>query len=207
MSKDNKIRSPINPDLSKGDRIKLISMWDESSLSLGNGGYVTSKHKVFGVVQYSIKWDNGSSLQLLSDSDHWMFEDDYNEKFNKKINESLGHKEVTDRLTSFQEFDMRYLFSYLLKVRESGIVNMMGASDYLWLGSDRIQHEFIYKNIPDEKSFNEVIEMADRSQSEMVQGIMRVLEKEGKEMDVTTMNRYLKRYSKDILLNYMYVMS
>ena len=66
--------------------------------------------------------------------------------------------------------------------------------------------EFIYKNIPDEKSFNEVIEMADRSQSEMIQGVMRVLEKEGKEMDDNTINRYLKKYSKDILLNYMYIM-
>ena len=101
---------------------------------------------------------------------------------------------------------MKYLFSYLLKVRESGIVNMMAATDYLWLGSDRIQHEFKYKNISDEDLFDEVIEMADMSQSEMIQGVMRVLEKEGKEMDDNTINRYLKKYSKDILLNYMYIM-
>jgi|TARA_B110000908_G_scaffold110321_1_gene129347 hypothetical protein len=206
MPKDNKISSPINPDLNKGDRVKLISMSDETSLSLGDGGTVTSKTKVFGIEQYGIKWDNGSLLGLLSDADHWMLEDDYNKKFNKKINESLGHREATNRLTSFKEFNMKYLFSYLLKVRESGIVNMMAATDYLWLGSDRIQHEFKYKNISDEDSFDEVIEMADMSQSEMIQGVMRVLEKEGKEMDDNTINRYLKKYSKDILLNYMYIM-
>lgn len=205
MSKNDKIKSSMNPDLKNGDRVKLISMWNETSLSLGDTGTVISKSKVFGVEQYGVKWDNGSTLSLLSDSDHWMSEVGYGDKFNKSINENI-HKDVTNRLTSFQEFNMKLLFDYLLKLRESGIVNMMGASEYLWLGSDRIQHEFKYKNIPDEDSFDEVIEMSDRAQSEMIQGVMRVLKKEGKEMEDKTINRYLKKYSNDILLNYMYIM-
>lgn len=196
----------INPELKKGDRIKLISMGGETSLSFGDGGAVKSKVNVFGIPQYGIDWDNGSTLQLLSDSDHWMFEDDYDEKFNKKINENI-HSDILNNPESFTEFNMRFLHNYLKKVRESSVVNMFESQPLLYMGSDRIAHEFKYKDIKNEDEFNEVLEMADESQSEMIQGVMKVLEKEGKEPDLNNINRYLKRYSKDILMNYIYIMS
>lgn len=196
----------INPELKKGDRIKLISMGDETSLSFGDGGTVKSKVNVFGIPQYGIDWDNGSTLQLLSDSDHWMFEDDYDEKFNKKINENI-HSDILKSPESFTEFNMRFLYNYLKKVRESSVVNMLGSQPLLYMGSDRMAHEFKYKDVKNEEEFNEVLEMADEAQSEMIQGVMKVLEKEGKEPDLNNINRYLKIYSKDILMNYIYIMS
>jgi hypothetical protein len=196
----------INPELKKGDRIKLISMGDETSLSFGDGGTVKSKVNVFGIPQYGVDWDNGSSLQLLSDTDHWMFEDDYDEKFSKKINENI-HSDILSNSESFTEFNMRFLYNYLKKVRESSVVNMFESPPLLYLGSDRIAHEFKYKDVKHEEEFNEVLEMADEAQSEMIQGVMKVLEKEGKEPDLSNINRYLKRYSKDILMNYIYIMS
>jgi hypothetical protein len=45
--------------------------------------------------------------------------------------------------------------------------------------------------------------MADQAQSEMVQGVMKVLENEGKEVSLENVNRNLKRYASKVLQNYM----
>jgi len=46
-------KNKINPELKSGDRVSLILMSDETSLSLGDVGTVTSKQKVFGVFEYN----------------------------------------------------------------------------------------------------------------------------------------------------------
>jgi hypothetical protein len=80
---------------------------------------------------------------------------------------------------------------------------MFAAADYLWLGRERIEHEFKYKDIHNEDAFEQVLEMADQAQSEMVQGVMKVLENEGKEVSLENVNRNLKRYASKVLQNYM----
>lgn len=201
-------KNKINPELKSGDRVSLILMSDETSLSLGDVGTVISKQKVFGVTQYGIKWDNGSSLSLLSDADYWMLEDEFKEKNNKSLNENDPHKEaIESRGDSFKMFNMKFFMDYLITIRDSGIVNMFGASDLLWLGKDRIEHEFKYKNIPDEEKFDELLEMSDTSQMYMVNGVVTLLQKEGKELTDRNINNYLKRYSSQILQNYIYILS
>jgi hypothetical protein len=98
---------------------------------------------------------------------------------------------------------MKFLHEYLKKVRESGIVNMFGASPYLYLGKDRIEHEFKYQEVVNEEEFEEVLEMANLAQSEMIRGVMNVLDHEGKEHDLKLINRYIQRYATKVLENYM----
>ena len=95
-------KNKINPELKSGDRVSLILMSDETSLSLGDVGTVISKQKVFGVTQYGIKWDNGSSLSLLSDADYWMLEDEFKEKNNKSLNEDDIHTRNDGRWSAAQ---------------------------------------------------------------------------------------------------------
>ena len=201
-------KNKINPELKSGDRVSLILMSDETSLSLGDVGTVTSKQKVFGVPQYGIKWDNGSSLSLLSDADYWMLEDDFKEKNDKSLNEDNIHRDaIENRGESFRMFNMKFFMDYLITIRDSGIVNMYGASDLLWLGKNRIEHEFKYKHIPDEEKFDELLEMADTSQMYMINGVISILQKEEKELTDRNINNYLKRYSSQILQNYIYILS
>jgi hypothetical protein len=98
---------------------------------------------------------------------------------------------------------MKFLQKYLLAVRESSIVNMFDAADYLWLGRERIEHEFKYKDIHNEDAFEKVLEMADQAKSEMIIGVMNVLENEGKEDSLENVNRNIKRYAFKVLQNYM----
>ena len=64
----------MNPKLKVGDRVCLLYMSGEIKMNPGECGVVKSVDNVFGDIQYGVKWDNGSNLALLSDTDAWKFE-------------------------------------------------------------------------------------------------------------------------------------
>lgn len=194
----------LNPKLEPGDNVVLMYMSDES-LSPGLHGVVTRVVEVFGVVQYEMKWENGSTLSLLSDVDAWMKADDYERRQKKKVNESLDT--LTSNLDAFKNFDMGFLVKYLMVLRESGIVNMFGASPYLWMGKDRIENNHRYDDLEDNEKYQELLEMADKAQHKMIKGVVKILESENKDVDVSSINRYLDKYSKKIWDVYVYRMS
>jgi hypothetical protein len=198
----------INPELNPGDRVVVLHMEDEfSAVPIGTAGTVKSHSKVFGDDQYNVNWDNGSSLALISSVDIWDTEESMIAKrtIKKKVVEGEYEKNLNllKNIDVFKNFNMKFLQKYLLAVRESSIVNMFDAADYLWLGRERIEHEFKYKDIHNEDAFEKVLEMADQAKSEMIIGVMNVLENEGKEDSLENVNRNIKRYAFKVLQNYM----
>jgi len=103
----------------------------------------------------------------------------------------------------FKYFNAQFLRKYLLTLRDSGITNMFAASPYLYIGRERLEHEFKYKDIPNEEKFDELLGMADQAQSEMVHGIIKYLEANGKEATLEQINRELRRFSQAVVQNYM----
>jgi len=190
----------MNPELKKGDRITLLYMRDESSMFPGDSGTVTSVDVIFGDKQYGVNWDSGSKLALLADTDAWKFE-------KKQIKEDELEKMnvLYNNIDVFRFFKMGFLYKYLLLVRKASIVNMFGAGDYLWMGRERIKHEFKYKDIPNEEAFDEMLDMADQAQAEMINGVIDYLESEGIEEDMSSINKYLKRFATKIVQNYMHI--
>ena len=67
-----------------------------------------------------------------------------------------------------------------------------------------MEHMFAYQDIESEIC-DEVLEMANMAQHEMVSGVIKVLENEGKEVELSKINRYLQRYSQKVLENYMHL--
>ena len=189
----------INPKLKKGDRIILLHMSEENSVPDGTHGTVYSVDKVFGDVQYGVEWDNGSKLGLLSDTDMWDKEERF--KIKKKITEDRD-KFIMDNIDLFKYFNIKFLKKYLLMVRASGITNMYGAGPYLYMGSDRIKHEFKYKDVPNEDAFEEMLEHSDQAQAEMINGVINYLNDKGIEEDMSSINRYLQRLSTKIIQTY-----
>jgi hypothetical protein len=189
----------INPKLKKGDRIILLHMSDESSVPDGTHGTVTSVSKVYGDVQYGVDWDNGSKLGLLSDTDAWDKEERF--KVKKRITEDRD-KFIMDNIDLFKYFNIKFLKKYLLMVRASGIINMYGAGPYLYMGSDRIKHEFKYKDVPNEEAFEEMLEHSDQAQAEMINGVINYLNDKGIEEDMSSINKYLQRLSTKIIQTY-----
>jgi len=329
----------INPKLKRGDRVVILHMDDDiSPIPMGTAGTVTGHSVVFGDDQYSVRWDNGSNLSIISSVDIWDFEDNVNQK-KKKINEitssssggkyrvpivlaaqgweveqmgaftipvskymnadlaydsydrkmertkkQISREESFERKKSkmakkmfsqndgdgnpingyspegatepgtpkqikkganlpkskykeviknypeeeklmkkkrmvedeidkfknlisnpevFKHFNIPFLRRYLIAVRDSGIVNMFESSPFLYLGRERIEHEFKYKRIPDEDKFEDVLNMADQSQAEMINGVIKYLEATNKEPDLNNINRYLQRFANTVVQKYM----
>ena len=189
----------INPELKKGDRIILLHMSGESSVPDGTHGTVYSVDKVFGDIQYGVEWDNGSKLALLSDTDMWDKEERF--KVKKRITEDRD-KFIMNNIELFKYFNIKFLKKYLLMVRESSITNMMGASPYLYIGRERIQHEFKYKDIHNEEAFEEVLDHANQAQAEMINGVINYLNDKGIEEDMSSINKYLQRFATKIVQTY-----
>jgi hypothetical protein len=189
----------INPELKKGDRVVLLDMSGESSVPDGTHGTVYSVDRVYGDVQYGVEWDNGSKLALLSDTDMWDKEERF--KVKKKITEDRD-KFIMDNIDLFKYFNIKFLKKYLLMVRDSSITNMFGASPYLYMGRERIQHEFKYKDIHNEEAFEEVLDHANQAQAEMINGVINYLNDKGIEEDMSSINKYLRRFATKIVQTY-----
>jgi hypothetical protein len=213
----------INPKLKEGDRITLIQMPGETDVSYGDRGTVLRVNEAHSFIQYFISWDNGSTLALIEDlgdksstNDKWMYEENFDKIMGKKrIKEDDEskylklHNTMVDNRFVFQRFDTKFLFDYLEKLRKSGVVNMFGINEkitpnqYLYLGSERIAHEHKYNKAKNDEVFDELVEMADEAKNKMIQGAIKVIEKEGKEIDVENVSRVIGQYSKKVLHMWM----
>jgi hypothetical protein len=200
----------INPKLKEGDRVVVLHMDDDiSPIPMGTTGTVLQHSVVFGDDQYVIKWDNGSRLSLIDGIDMWDFEENYKSKRKKKITEMNidSFKKVTsgNNADVFRYFNAKFLRKYLLTLRDSGITNMFGAAPYLYIGRERLEHEFKYKNVPNEEKFDELLDMADQAQAEMINGVIDYLESKGIEENMDNINRYLKKFATMIVQNYIHI--
>jgi hypothetical protein len=191
----------INPKLKPGDRVILISMAGERSIPRGTLGTVIRAYELFGSDQYDVQWDNGSTLSLIGDEDMWSKK----ERKKKTIKEDDRNNFFMKNIDVFKYFNMKFLKKYLLMIRESSITNMLAAAPYLYMGRERIEHEFKYKDIHNEDAFEEVLDHADQAQAEMINGVINYLEEKGIDEDMGNINRYLHRFASKIVQTYTFL--
>lgn len=117
--------------------------------------------------------------------------------------ESEKFKKLIENIDVFKFFKMSFFHKYLITLRDSGITNMWGASPYLYMGKERINHEFKYENIPNEESFDELLDMADESRDEMIRGTLKFLESKDKEIDINNVERYIQKFAQKILQTFI----
>ena len=206
------MKDKINPRLKEGDRIVLIMMPGEDAVSYGDRGTVSKVNHAHSFIQYFVNWDNASTLALIEDigdkstvGDRWMSEEDFDDLMKLKKRKNLGEseeekmKKFMANVEVFRTFDREFLFKFLEKLRESGIVNMYAAAPYLYMGGGRIYGENHYNENKDEEAFDELVEMADEAKDKMIQGAIKILEKEGKEITVEKVSRVIKKYAGMVL--------
>lgn len=191
----------LNPELKKGDRVILVDMNDEFPVPFGTKGTVLGSNNVLGTKQYMVRWDDGSSLDLIDGVDKWILD-----VTTKNITESEAErsKALMNDMDVLKHFNNKFLRSYLLKVKNSGIINIFGAAPLLYMGKNRIKHEYTYSSKFDTDEFQEVLDDADMAQSYMIQGTMKWLESKGKEPDLDNINRYVGRFAQKILSMYIH---
>jgi hypothetical protein len=198
------MKGMLNPTLEVGDRIICYHMDGETSVPPGTAGTVTKIHKdpfepSGDELIISVDWENGSSLSLVSATDAW-----------KRVKEKTIEEQTGDRYYDFysknpeifDNFDWRFFREYLNKVRETGIVNVFSAAPLLYSGEKHIDR-YYGENPSNPEKFEELLEMADEARLKMTQGMIKLFESKGKELDLDDVNRQLPRMAQSILKLWM----
>lgn len=198
----SKIKRELNPSVSKGDRVMCLHMDGETSVPPMTLGTVIrtaidpfeSDSKIIAV-----DWDNGSNLSLLSTTDSWV------KDTTTPITEQNEYVFFGNNPEIFENFNWRFFRDYLLKVKKSGVINMLQAPPFLYSGREWIDR-YYGENQEDNESFQEVLEMAEESKNELITGIIKYLESNNIDIDFDDMgrfNQYVRKFSDKLLLLYV----
>lgn len=187
-----------------GDYIMCLHMEGETSVPPGTKGEVKKVVKdPFEDDDYLIemRWDNGSGLSLVTSTDAWRI------LVPKNIQEQRGGDPVWNILIRnediYENFDWRWLEKFLYKLRDTGIVNMLGASPLLYAGSEHIDR-YYGEGREDDEQFQEFLKEADIAKDKIIQGVVNYMLKHDKDLeDMDLVNSYARKFSKDILTIYI----
>jgi Domain of unknown function (DUF4314) len=199
----NKSNKELNPKLVKGDRIMCLHMEGETSVPMGTTGTVGN----VGIDPFEqdneliqVRWDNGSSLALVSASDTWV------KIAQETLEEQTGSTSEYDFFNKnpeiFNNFDWRFLREFLNKLREAGPVNMFQSQPFLYSGKEWIDR-YYGENQEDNEDFQEVLEMADEAKNKMIQGVLKYMKSEGIEIEIDKVNSLMGKFATKILQFYI----
>jgi hypothetical protein len=194
------MKKQFNEELNPGDKIMIYHMEGELTVPPGTTGTVrkiTSDPFEDNQFIIGVKWDNGSTLALISSTDVWKKIDEEP----KKIEESTDDdwKFITNNTDVFENFDWRWFREFLSKIRDSGFINMFGASPLLYSGKKHIDR-YYGEGRENDRAFQEVLEDAEESKNKIVQGVIKYMEKNNKDLDdMDTVNRFARHFSQKLL--------
>jgi hypothetical protein len=142
----------------------------------------------------SVKWDNGSSLSLLTQTDAWKKIVDNQITEQKNTIESFKrNKEI------FKHFDWRFFREFLVKMRDSGIVNMFGAAPLIYAGKNHIDRYYGEGREDDEK-FQEFLEDAEKARNIFVSNLVSYMKSKNMDVDdMDSVNSRAREISKKLL--------
>lgn len=176
------MKGQLNPELNVGDRIMCFHMEGETSVPPGTTGTVIKIQRdpfespLDKLIE--VEWDNGSRLALISSTDAWKLV----EKKSIQESGSMEYDFFSKNPEIFENFDYKFFKKFLLKLRESGVINMFQASPFLYSGRDWIDRYF-GEDQEDNESFQEVLEMADEAKNKMIQGLLKYMTSENMDID------------------------
>ena len=198
--------SQLNPKLEPGDRIVLLHMDDPySAIRMGTKGTVLKIVTLpFGMgYQYNIKWDNGSTLDLLPDTDSWILAADVKSKKNLTT-EEFGNelKTLSKHKDIIKNMDYRPVLDYLKLIQKSGLVNMLQARVFLMTDSKNL-HKLIYKFDGEPDDYPELFENVDNVKQILVSETIRIMEENNMEFSDFTINRVFQKVCKAVMEMYV----
>lgn len=196
------MKSQFNMPLNVGDRIMVYHMEGELSVPAGTTGTVKKigrdPFEPEGESIIEVNWDNGSNLSLLSSTDVWKIIEDESQKLNEQGTDQ-NWQFITQNADVFENFDWRWFREFLSKIRDSGIINMFGAAPLLYSGKKNIER-YYGEDREDDDVFQAVLEDAENSKNKIVQGVLKYMEKNDKDLDnMDLINRYARHFSQKLL--------
>jgi len=184
------MKGQLNPPVKPGDKIVCYHMDGETGVPAGTFGIVKRVSRDpfetdnDGQI-IDVNWENGSKLSLLTTTDAW-------KKVVEEIQEQTGSPEYdffNKNPEVFENFDYNFLKKFLLKLRESGVINMFQAAPFLYSG----EHQ------EDNEAFQEMLEMAEESKNKMIQGLLKYMESKNIEIDdMDRVNNLMRKFATKI---------
>ena len=195
------MKGKLNPELKVGNRIMCLHMEGETGVPPGTLGTVRKiSRDPFESPDENIinvNWDNGSTLALISSTDAWKFAPE--ESIQESTNSNSEWDFIVKNEDVLENFDWRWLREFLYKIRESGIINMFGASPLLYAGKEHIDR-YYGEGREDDENFQAVLDDADEARNKIVQGVMKYMEKNNKDLDnLNQVNAFARNFSQKII--------
>ena len=195
------MKGPLNPELKVDDVIMLLHMEKETGVPPGTIGVVTSitrdPWESGDSKLISVRWENGSNLNLVTAKDMWLKTQNDNIQEQRTDNQSWDY--ITKNADVFENFDWKWLEKFLYKLRDTGIVNMYGSSQLLYAGSEHIER-YYGEGREDDEEFQEFLELADEAKNKIIQGVIKYMNANGKDLDdINAVNRFARHFSQKIL--------
>lgn len=194
----------LNAELKVGDKVMCYHMDGEIGVPPGTIGKVTDvttdpfepggEEKII-----SVKWENGVNLALISSTDSW--KKIPSEKIDEQRDSSWEF--LTQNSDLLKNFDWRWFRKYLTTIRDSGIINMFGAAPLLYAGKSHIER-YYGENMEDDENFQEVLDNAEESKNKIIDGVIKYMESNQKDVDdMDLVNALAKGFSQKLLQLYI----
>lgn len=194
----------LNPELEAGDRIILLHMEDPyGKVPMGTKGTVVKRVNLpFGLgSQYQVKWDNGSSLDLIPGEDSWILDKDKKLPVKEGIEGDIAgklmkHKDIVKNV------DYHTVMDFLEAVRKSGLVNMFQAKAFLEVDKPNL-HKLIYRVGGEPEEHPELFDKIDEARNVVISEVIRMLEEKKLEMTDDNISRIFRQVTSKLMDFYM----
>jgi hypothetical protein len=196
----------MNEPVKAGDRIILLKMSGEFGMPPGLRGTIESvgrdPFENDGLI-IMVKWDNGSSLSLLSSIDFYKkIPNEVNEgiiKGNMLEGERFDYMKNNKEL--FKNFDWKKILEFLNDIKESGVTNMLGSAPFLYSGRKWIENKYgDYPNNPD--AFEKVLNSADEIKNEVIQGTLKSMDSKNVD-ELGKINNRVEKFARSFVSLFM----
>ena len=114
------------------------------------------------------------------------------------LNESVNMNILHKNKKIFKNMDLRPIMKFLEFLRQSSLTNMMGARPYLLMGKQGMTKELVYHKDGIE-GYEELVEAAEDCKNEIIRGAMEILSSEGKDLELNSIERQVKRIMDSIM--------
>ena len=114
------------------------------------------------------------------------------------LNESANMNILLKNKKIFKNMDLRPIMKFLELLRQSSLTNMMGARPYLLMGKQGMTKELVYHKDGIE-GYEELVEAAEDCKNEIIRGAMEILSSEGKDLELNSIERQVKRIMDSIM--------
>jgi len=215
------------------NKIVCKKMNDPFPLRTGTPGVVTKVSTVMGEKHYQVTWKTGRQLSVIDAFetvekkdpitgevkeitqrvDEWwkVIETEPNndvvpERFIVTKKSLLESEKIWPKefIKLSRLYDLTLIHEFLENLRESGLINMVGCSPYLYMGKNQIQdlhrYELNHTEMDDERrdSFDKVLELAEKVRNNLILGASNQIKDQDSDNYLSNLSKKVQRDASNI---------